>query len=91
MAAATSTGGREVILSVPRYVQGEDDFACGPTCLCMCIDYLLSTKGAPKLDHSGQFASEEWSDLIGEGGQFASENWSTWVGRGGRLEVASVA
>lgn len=40
-------------LSVPRYLQGEDDFACGPTCLCMCLDYLLSTKGAPKLDHSG--------------------------------------
>lgn len=37
---------------VPRYKQGKEDYACGPACICMCIDYLRVRESKPKLDHA---------------------------------------
>jgi ABC-type bacteriocin/lantibiotic exporter with double-glycine peptidase domain len=38
-------GGEIMELKVPKYHQGKDDNACGPTCIRMVIDYYLKKKG----------------------------------------------
>ena len=38
-------------LPVRHYKQGTDDYACGPFCIRMSIDYLLMRDGKPKSDH----------------------------------------
>jgi predicted double-glycine peptidase len=40
-------------LDIPIYKQGREDYACGPVCICMVLDYLLQKAGMPKLDHDG--------------------------------------
>jgi predicted double-glycine peptidase len=37
--------------SVPHYMQGTSDYACGPACICMCLDYLLLKKGRPRMGY----------------------------------------
>jgi predicted double-glycine peptidase len=38
-------GGEIMKLKVPKYYQGKNDNACGPTCIRMVIDYYLKKKG----------------------------------------------
>lgn len=37
-------------LPVPQYKQGADDYACGPVCIRMSIDYLQTRARLPRLD-----------------------------------------
>jgi predicted double-glycine peptidase len=42
---------RELKPPVPHYLQGADDYACGPVCICIALDYLLTKARKPKLDY----------------------------------------
>jgi predicted double-glycine peptidase len=38
---------------VPRYRQRTEDYACGPVCIRIALDYLCMREGKPKLDYEG--------------------------------------
>jgi predicted double-glycine peptidase len=44
---------------VPRYKQGTEDYACGPVCICIALDYLLTKARKLKLDFEGIKKIEE--------------------------------
>jgi predicted double-glycine peptidase len=64
---------RELKPPVPHYRQGTDDYACGPVCICIALDYLLTKSKKPKLDFEG---IKKVEDLTMDGKTWSSSGTS---------------